>query len=196
MTAFSDEVRQIVSPHKFGGSRRAAAAYLVDLDGCADEVTGDTCDWQFYAARIGRRVLIVDDQGFVDCERYVSEVGAVRRFDAIAADYGAHLDNEEQVRDLRSEGFTEWTGSEPDDFKPGDAVRVEGYNGIAFRVLTVPTRKGPDSDWTGYLYANFGRRVCYMVGDDREFVFDVDELTPLDEDDFCGGCGQIGCGWC
>jgi hypothetical protein len=37
-----------------------------------------------------------------------------------------------------------------------------------------------------------------MVGDDRVFAFEVDELTKLDEADFCHQCGQIGCthdGW-
>ena len=35
---------------------------------------------------------------------------------------------------------------------------------------------------------------CIMVGDDREFTFDIEELSPLDEEEFCPGCGQIGCG--
>lgn len=33
-----------------------------------------------------------------------------------------------------------------------------------------------------------------MVGDDREHLIDVDDLTMLDEDDYCHVCGQIGCG--
>lgn len=32
-----------------------------------------------------------------------------------------------------------------------------------------------------------------MVGDDRVFEIDTDDLTPLDEDDYCHVCGQIGC---
>lgn len=35
---------------------------------------------------------------------------------------------------------------------------------------------------------------CYMIGDDRKFEFDIDELTAIDVNDFCGSCGQIGCG--
>lgn len=35
---------------------------------------------------------------------------------------------------------------------------------------------------------------CYMVGDDRMFKFDIEDLTIVDVNDFCGSCGQIGCG--
>lgn len=34
---------------------------------------------------------------------------------------------------------------------------------------------------------------AHMVGDDRDHIIDVDDLTPLDDDDYCPGCGQIGC---
>jgi len=33
-----------------------------------------------------------------------------------------------------------------------------------------------------------------MVGDDRDFLVDRSEVKLIDPDDFCGGCGQIGCG--
>lgn len=36
--------------------------------------------------------------------------------------------------------------------------------------------------------------LIIMVGDDREHEVPTDSLTNLDEDEFCGGCGQIGCG--
>jgi hypothetical protein len=32
-----------------------------------------------------------------------------------------------------------------------------------------------------------------MVGDDREHLIDVDDLTPLPEDGYCRECGQTGC---
>lgn len=35
--------------------------------------------------------------------------------------------------------------------------------------------------------------IAVMVGDDREHIIDVDELTKLDDDDYCSVCGQIGC---
>ena len=33
-----------------------------------------------------------------------------------------------------------------------------------------------------------------MVGDDRDFEVSADDIQLIDEDEFCGGCGQIGCG--
>lgn len=33
-----------------------------------------------------------------------------------------------------------------------------------------------------------------MVGDDRVHEIDVDDLTMIEEDDYCHECGQIGCG--
>lgn len=43
-----------------------------------------------------------------------------------------------------------------------------------------------------------GSLVCCYVGDDREFTLDEDEVQDLrvaDDDDYCGGCGAIACGW-
>ena len=34
-----------------------------------------------------------------------------------------------------------------------------------------------------------------MVGDDREHLVDVDDLTMIGEEDYCWSCGQTGCGW-
>lgn len=39
-----------------------------------------------------------------------------------------------------------------------------------------------------------GMARCVYVGDDSEFLVDPDDLTEITEDDFCAGCGQIGCG--
>lgn len=33
-----------------------------------------------------------------------------------------------------------------------------------------------------------------MVGDDRELEVDRSELKLISDDDYCSGCGQIGCG--
>ena len=44
-----------------------------------------------------------------------------------------------------------------------------------------------------YLDLSSERANVIMVGDDREHEVEVDSLTRLDEDDFCSGCGQIGC---
>lgn len=38
------------------------------------------------------------------------------------------------------------------------------------------------------------RYRAVMVGDDRVHEVDVEDLTLISPDDYCGGCGQIGCG--
>lgn len=89
---------------------------------------------------------------------------------------------------------------------------VQSYPGIAFRIqryLEEPHFDEflvcDDEDcWhefetcyvvDSYTDINYGMVVAIMVGDDREHIIDVDELTPIEDDDYCGGCGQIGCGW-
>ena len=39
------------------------------------------------------------------------------------------------------------------------------------------------------------RVLCVMVGDDTVYTHDVEDLTVIGEEDFCHGCGQIGCCW-
>jgi len=75
-----------------------------------------------------------------------------------------------------------------------DAYKVEGYRGIAWTVYGWETEPDEDTDWSGYENRT-GKLVCVMVGDDRRYTFDPDELTPLslDNGDYCPECGQIGC---
>ena len=75
---------------------------------------------------------------------------------------------------------------------PADAYRVEGYGGIAWYVLGCETTPDEDTEWTG-IEERTGQVVCKMVGDDRHFTFDPEELTPLQREEYCGSCGQIGC---
>ena len=35
--------------------------------------------------------------------------------------------------------------------------------------------------------------IAVMVGDDREHVVPVEDLTLIADDDYCGSCGQVGC---
>jgi len=73
-----------------------------------------------------------------------------------------------------------------------DAYTVDGYSGIAFRVLGWETEPDEDTEWSGY-ESRTGRVVARMVGDDRNFTFDTDEIHAIDRADYCGECGQIGC---
>jgi hypothetical protein len=79
----------------------------------------------------------------------------------------------------------------PFDFAP--AYRADGWSdGIAWRVDGFETEPDGDTEWSGYEVAT-GRVLAHMIGDDREFSFDPDDLTPLDDLDYCAECGQIGC---
>ena len=75
------------------------------------------------------------------------------------------------------------------DFSP--AYRANGWGaGIAWRVTEyekVWEEYGEDAQF------NMERVVAHMIGDDQNFTFDIEDLTPIDEDDYCPECGQIGC---
>lgn len=93
--------------------------------------------------------------------------------------------------------------------------RVDGRPGVAFRIVRHPLVRPecwghddgdngqPSSLGIGETWYCDGtcqqwepdesRVVAVMVGDDREHVIDVDDLTELDDDAYCSECGQIGC---
>ena len=66
-------------------------------------------------------------------------------------------------------------------FKHGDHVRSDRYEGVAMWYLA------------GCEY-HYGCVLVRMVGDDATIHLGETEIVPLDEDEFCGSCGQIGCG--
>ena len=85
------------------------------------------------------------------------------------------------------------THFEPDETTfNADAYRVRGYDGIAFSVRGWETEPDEDTEWSG-CENRTGRIVVTMIGDDRRFVVDEDEITPLDRSAYCGECGQVGC---
>lgn len=63
--------------------------------------------------------------------------------------------------------------------RKGMNVTVKGYRGVAFYV-----RK-----------AREGRTQVVMVGDDRVWDVPVTDCTALGRKNFCGVCGQVGCGY-
>ena len=75
---------------------------------------------------------------------------------------------------------------------PNNAYRVDGYSGIAWYVHGWETEPDEDTEWSG-CENRTGKLVCTMVGDDRHFTFDPDEIIELPDDAYCSGCGQIGC---
>lgn len=70
--------------------------------------------------------------------------------------------------------FDETAGPIP----PGTHIKVNTFSGVA---LTVRSYR-PD-----------GRMIVRMVGDDRDWDVDPTDAMPLDDDEFCTECGQIGC---
>lgn len=66
-------------------------------------------------------------------------------------------------------------------------------DGIAWRVDNYVTSRDEDYEWSGIENVDYDRVEAHMVGDDRTFTFDIDELTKIDEDEYCPECGQIGC---
>jgi hypothetical protein len=75
---------------------------------------------------------------------------------------------------------------------PTDAYSVAGYRGIAWRIFGWETQPDEDTEWSG-CENRTGKVVAVMVGDDRRFILDPEDLTPLADEDYCGTCGQIGC---
>lgn len=39
-----------------------------------------------------------------------------------------------------------------------------------------------------------GRVLVIMVGDDRKYTVDLEDLEPIEDHEYCHECGQIGCG--
>lgn len=92
----------------------------------------------------------------------------------------------------------------------GDSVVVKGWRGVAFRVLEpvqvwIPCsylKADPETGEEFEVETGEGEWVCgdgsrvrvHMVGDDRVYEVNADDCSPLPDDEFCGSCGQIGCG--
>lgn len=97
----------------------------------------------------------------------------------------------------------------------GARYSVSGYGRVAFYLLGYATEWTEES-WTwiedeedreddnpenerNYWYdepdeiEDRGRVRAVMVGDDYVHTVDVDDLTPIDDLDYCAECGQIGC---
>ncbi len=80
-----------------------------------------------------------------------------------------------------------------DEHFAADAYKVDGYKGIAFYVLGWEVEPDEDTEWTG-IEERTGKVVAIMVGDDHRFTFDEDEIHAIEREEYCGGCGQMGCG--
>ena len=75
---------------------------------------------------------------------------------------------------------------------PADTYSCKDFPGVAFRVLGWEI--GPalyDEDLDGY--SRSGKVAIYMVGDDKVWYVDPEDISPIEEDAYCHECGQIGC---
>lgn len=96
--------------------------------------------------------------------------------------------------------------------EPGMYVTVDRHRGVAWYVRRRATEmQAIEPDWDempdgidadtwwpeedDFEEVETGQLVCVMVGDDAEWTFDPADLTPIDDEEFCHCCGQVGCCW-
>lgn len=72
--------------------------------------------------------------------------------------------------------------------------RVDGYDGIAWRIYEYIELCNEIADGEWEWFPDTSRVIAVMVGDNRHHTIDVDDLTVIDDEDYCHTCGQIGCG--
>lgn len=71
---------------------------------------------------------------------------------------------------------------------------VAGYRGIAWSLRGYDYERHYDCETGEHeTVTDETRVIAVMVGDDRKFSFSVDELTLLDDLEYCAECGQVGC---
>jgi len=74
-----------------------------------------------------------------------------------------------------------------------DAYTVDGFHkGIAFSALGWETEPDDDTEWSG-IEERTGNLIVRMVGDDRCWSVDPSDVHPIEREDYCGECGQVGC---
>lgn len=83
-------------------------------------------------------------------------------------------------------------------FKRGDHVTSTAYPGIAMWFLNYDVMHfhSAECEYEGCYggVTDTDTAVVQMVGDDRKITVGADTLSAIDREDFCGGCGQMGCG--
>lgn len=83
------------------------------------------------------------------------------------------------------------------DYEMDEKFRDKNYQigkcDVAWYVLGWEIESDEDTEWTG-IKTRTGNIVAVMVGDDRHFSYEPDMLKEIPDEEFCSGCGQIGCG--
>lgn len=109
---------------------------------------------------------------------------------------------------------TEYVEPDPDDYTQGldDAINGSYGNFVIFGMEFEPANVLKTCDPIAYReclleYVDSLAQECpeefeqedetkavvVMVGDDREWIVDVDDMEEISGEDYCPGCGQIGC---
>jgi hypothetical protein len=78
-------------------------------------------------------------------------------------------------------------------FERGDTVTVRGYNGIAWTVLGQSMTGYVDEVGDEHEDVLDGWWDVRMVGDDKVWTLEASMMALISDDDYCQGCGQIGC---
>lgn len=134
-------------------------------------------------ARFGRRIFRWDDQGFEDSDIFDTVELAAAAFTRAALE-GYHSKCE-KCGEVVHNDESSWYEHTKDECGTEDynflRVTIAGWDGVAWAIVKT--------------YPIIGRIDMVMVGDDRVFNHDWNDATIIDHEDYCGGCGQIGCGW-
>lgn len=80
-----------------------------------------------------------------------------------------------------------------------DGLKRRGERGVAYYARGHPVTRSEGWDeaegfWSETESVEAQRLVVVMVGDDEGHEVDVDDMTPVPREAFCGECGQMGCG--
>lgn len=90
---------------------------------------------------------------------------------------------------------------------------VDGYGGVAFYLTRYSTTEEYEGDYLACddedcdhelsescwlegdtsIVTDLDWVYAVMVGDDREHLVEVTELTKIADEDYCSSCGQVGC---
>jgi hypothetical protein len=67
-----------------------------------------------------------------------------------------------------------------------------GVDGVAYIALGYHVEPDEDTDWSG-CYNRTGLIAVRLVGDDRTYFVEPEDLQKIDDLDYCAECGQVGC---
>jgi len=70
--------------------------------------------------------------------------------------------------------------------------RVDGWPAVAVWIAGEETEASEETHWDG-IEEPTGRLLVVMVGDDYRHAVDPEELSVIEELDYCAECGQLGC---